>query len=72
VLRGGQQAIQHQLGANDPAGAVASGMAASASQAGQMRIGPALNTRPTVEVDAGEACNLLLVKDLKLPAVTRH
>jgi type IV secretory pathway VirB10-like protein len=72
VLRGGQQAIQYQLGANDPAAAIASGMASSASQAGQMRIGPALNTKPTIEVDAGEQCNLLLVKDLKLPAVARY
>jgi type IV secretory pathway VirB10-like protein len=69
VLRGGQQAIQYQLGANDPAAAIASGMANSANQVGQMRIGPALNTKPTIEVDAGEPCNLLLVKDLKLPAI---
>jgi type IV secretory pathway VirB10-like protein len=69
VLRGGQQAIQYQLGANDPAAAIASGMAGSANQVGQMRIGPALNTKPTIEVDAGEPCNLLLVKDVKLPAV---
>ena len=72
VLRGGQQAIQYQLGANDPAGAVASGMASSANQVGQMRIGPALNTKPTIEVDAGEQCNLLLVKDLKLPVVAQY
>jgi type IV secretory pathway VirB10-like protein len=72
VLRGGQQALQYQLGANDPAAAIASGMAGSANQVGQMRIGPALNTKPTIEVDAGEQCNLLLVKDLKLPAVARH
>jgi type IV secretion system protein VirB10 len=72
VLRGGQQAIQYQLGANDPAAAIASGMAGSANQVGQLRIGPALNTKPTIEVDAGEPCNLLLVKDLKLPAVARQ
>jgi type IV secretory pathway VirB10-like protein len=72
VLRGGQQAIQYQLGANDPMGAVASGLAGATNQAGQMRIGPALNTKPTIEVYAGEPCNLLLTKDLKLPAVARH
>jgi type IV secretory pathway VirB10-like protein len=71
VLRGGQQALQYQLGVNDPAAAIASGMAGSANQVGQMRIGPALNTKPTIEVDAGEPCNLLLVKDLKLPAVAQ-
>jgi type IV secretory pathway VirB10-like protein len=72
VLRGGQQAIQYQLGATDPAAAIASGMAGLANQVGHMRIGPALNTKPTIEVDAGEPCNLLLVKDLTLPAVARH
>ena len=72
VLRGGQQAIQYQLGASDPAGAIGSGLAGSASQAGQMRIGPALNTKPRIEVDAGEQCHVLLTKDLKLPALARQ
>jgi type IV secretory pathway VirB10-like protein len=67
VLRGGQQALQYQLGVNDPAGAVASGMANSASQVGQMRIGPALNTRPTIYVDAGELGVVILTKKLTLP-----
>ena len=67
VLRGGQQALQYQLAANDPAAAVASGMASSASQVGQMRIGPALNTRPTIYVDAGELGVVILTKALKLP-----
>jgi type IV secretory pathway VirB10-like protein len=67
VLRGGQQAIQYQLGANDPAAAIASGMAGSANQVGQMRIGPALNTKPTITVEAGEPCNVLLIKELRLP-----
>jgi type IV secretory pathway VirB10-like protein len=67
VLRGGQQAVQYQLAANDPAAAIASGMASSASQVGQMRIGPALNTRPTIYVDAGELGVVILTKVLKLP-----
>jgi type IV secretory pathway VirB10-like protein len=67
VLRGGQQAVQYQLAANDPAAAIASGMASSASQVGQMRIGPALNTRPTIYVDAGELGVVILTKALKLP-----
>jgi type IV secretory pathway VirB10-like protein len=66
VLRGGQQAIQYQIAANDPAAAIASGMASSASQVGQMRIGPALNTRPTIYVDAGEPGVVILTKPLKL------
>jgi hypothetical protein len=67
VLRGGQQAVQYQLAANDPAAAITSGMASSASQVGQMRIGPALNTRPTIYVDAGELGVVILTKELKLP-----
>jgi type IV secretory pathway VirB10-like protein len=67
VLRGGQQALQYQLGPNDPAGAIASGLAGSAGQVGQMRIGPALNTRPTIYVDAGELGVVILTKELKLP-----
>jgi type IV secretory pathway VirB10-like protein len=67
VLRGGQQAIQTQITATDPSGAVASGIAGAANQAGQMRIGPALNTKPTITVEAGEPCNVLLIKPLSLP-----
>jgi type IV secretory pathway VirB10-like protein len=68
VLRGGTQAIQTQIAGGDTAGYVAAGIANSASQVGQMRIGPALSTKPTVYVDPGEPCQVLLVKELKLPA----
>jgi type IV secretory pathway VirB10-like protein len=67
VLRGGQQAILTQITPSDPSGAVASGIAGAANQAGQMRIGPALNTKPTITVEAGELCNVLLIKPLSLP-----
>jgi type IV secretory pathway VirB10-like protein len=67
VLRGGQQAILTQMPATDATGAVAAGIAGAANQAGQMRIGPALNTRPTITVEAGEPCNVLLMKPLSLP-----
>jgi type IV secretory pathway VirB10-like protein len=67
VLRGGQQAIQTQMTATDPSGAVASGIAGAANQAGQLRIGPALNTKPTITVEAGEPCNVLLIQPLSLP-----
>jgi hypothetical protein len=33
------------------------------------RIGRALDTRPTIEVDAGQLCNVLLTKPLHLPAL---
>jgi type IV secretory pathway VirB10-like protein len=67
VLRGGQQAILTQITPSDPSGAVAAGIAGAANQAGQMRIGPALNTKPTITVEAGEPCNVLLIKELRLP-----
>jgi type IV secretion system protein VirB10 len=68
VLRGGQQAIQTQITGSDPSGAVASGIAGAANQVGQMRIGPTLSTKPTIYVDAGSPCQVLLIRELKLPA----
>ena len=69
ALRGGQQALQTSLAPAGGAGQVASGIGAVASQAGQQRAGRALDTRPTIEVDAGQLCNVLLVKPLHLPAM---
>jgi type IV secretory pathway VirB10-like protein len=68
VLRGGTQGIQTQITSSDPAGAVAAGIASSANQVGQMRIGPALSTNPTVYVDPGSPCQVLLIRELTLPA----
>jgi type IV secretory pathway VirB10-like protein len=68
VLRGGQQAIATELAGAGAVGAVGSGIAGTANQAGQTRIGRALDTRPTITVNAGEPCNVLLVKPLSLPA----
>ena len=39
------------------------------SQAVSQRAGRALDTRPTIEVDAGQLCNVLLTKPLHLPAL---
>ena len=33
------------------------------------RLGRALDTRPTIEVDAGQICNVLLTQPLSLPAM---
>jgi hypothetical protein len=33
------------------------------------RAGRALDTRPTIEVDAGQLCHVLLTKPLTLPAM---
>jgi len=51
------------------AGQVASGIGSVANQAVNPRIGRALDTRPTIEVDAGQLCNVLLTKPLQLPAL---
>ena len=69
ALRGGQQALQTGLAQAGGVGQVASGIGAVASQAGQQRAGRALDTRPTITVAAGQVCNVLLVKELKLPAM---
>jgi type IV secretion system protein VirB10 len=71
VLRGGQAALIPQLEPNGATGAVAAGIASTTNQAGQMRLAPALNTRPTIYVEAGEPCNIILIKELKLPAYRR-
>jgi len=39
------------------------------NQALSPRLGRALDTRPTIEVDAGQLCNVLLTKQLNLPAM---
>ena len=69
ALRGGQQALQVGLAQAGGAGQVASGISSYASQVGQQRAGRALDTRPTITVDSGQLCNVLLTKPLSLPAM---
>jgi type IV secretory pathway VirB10-like protein len=70
ALRGGMQAIQLEtVRAGGGFGPVAGGIAATGNQAMQQRLGRALDTRPTIEVDAGQLCNVLLIKPLHLPAM---
>ena len=69
ALRGGMQALQVATAQAGGAGPVASGIAATGNQATQQRLGRALDTRPTIEVDAGQLCNVLLIKPLHLPAM---
>ncbi len=66
-LQGGQQVLQMQLG---PAGAgpIAAGIAREGSSQAQQRLGRAQDTRPTITVAAGELCQILIPKALKLPA----
>jgi hypothetical protein len=70
ALRGGQQAVYTVLNPGDTAGAIASGLGSSVGQVGQSKIGRALDTRPTIYVEAGTLCNVVLTKPLKLAAYT--
>jgi len=69
ALRGGMQALQVATAPAGGAGQVASGIAATGNQATQQRLGRALDTRPTITVDAVQICNVLLLKPLHLPAM---
>jgi type IV secretory pathway VirB10-like protein len=72
VLRGGTQAVMTEAMGAGAAGQVAAGIAGQTNQATQQRIGRALNTRPTIEVESGSLCQVLLTKPLHLPAVARR
>jgi type IV secretory pathway VirB10-like protein len=69
ALRGGMQALQGGLAQAGGAGQVAAGISSVGNQAVTQRLGRALDTRPTIEVDAGQLCNVLLTKPLHLPAL---
>jgi len=69
ALRGGMQALQSSLAQAGGVGRVAAGIGSFGNQAVTQRAGRALDTRPTIEVDAGQLCNVLLTKPLHLPAL---
>jgi len=69
ALRGGTQALQVGLAQGGPVGQVAGGIGATGSQVTQQRLGRALDTRPTITVDSGQLCQVLLTKPLSLPAL---
>jgi len=69
ALKGGTQVLQTSLAGAGGVAQVASGIASTSGQATTQRIGPALNTRPTIEIDAGQACNVIVVKPLHLTVV---
>ena len=69
ALRGGTQALQVGLTQAGPLGQVASGVGGTANQATQQRLGRALDTRPTITVDSGQLCQVLLTKPLTLAAL---
>jgi type IV secretory pathway VirB10-like protein len=69
ALKGGMDMLH--MGAAQVAGAgqVASGIATYGNQATTRIAGRAMDTRPTIKVHAGQLCNVLLTKELKLPAM---
>ena len=69
ALRGGAQVVQLEAARAGPVGQVAGGIAGTGSQATQQRLGRALDTRPTIAVDSGQLCQVLLTKPLTLPAM---
>jgi type IV secretory pathway VirB10-like protein len=69
ALRGGMQALQLEMAGAAGAGQVAAGISSVGNQAVQQRLGRALDTRPTIEVDSGQLCQVLLTKPLTLPAM---
>jgi len=69
ALRGGMQALQSSIAQAGGVGQVAAGIGSFGNQVVSQRAGRALDTRPTIEVDAGQLCNVLLVKELRLPAM---
>jgi type F conjugative transfer system protein TrbI len=69
ALRGGVQAMQTALAQEAGVGQIAAGYGSVVNQALSPRLGRALDTRPTIEVDAGQLCNILLIKELRLPAM---
>src|SRR2546430_13413543 len=69
ALRGGTQAMTMAMSDAVGAGQIATGYGSVINQALSPRLGRALDTRPTIEVDAGQICNVLLTQPLSLPAI---
>ena len=69
ALRGGVQALQTSMAQAAGAGPFVSGYGSVVNQAVSPRLGRALDTRPTITIDAGQICNVLLIKPLSLVAM---
>jgi type IV secretion system protein VirB10 len=70
-LQGGQQALQSEVASTGPPGQIIAGIGQEASQASRQRLGRAQDTRPTIIVHAGEACNVLVTAPIQLEAWAR-
>ena len=69
ALRGGTQALQVAVSEAAGAQAFISGYNSTLNQAVSPRLGRALDTRPTITIQAGQLCNIILIKPLSLPAM---
>jgi hypothetical protein len=62
-------AMQTAMTQASGAGQITSGLTTYGAQATNQVVRPMLNTRPTIEVDAGQLCQVLLLQPLHLPAM---
>jgi type IV secretion system protein VirB10 len=69
ALKGGMNAMQTAMTQASGAGQITSGLTTYGNQATNQVVRPMLNTRPTIEVDAGQLCQVLLLKPLHLPSM---
>ena len=66
ALRGGMQALQTSIAGASGAEQIVVGIGQTGNQAVTRATSRALDTRPTIEVDAGQLCHVILTKPLTL------
>jgi len=69
ALSGGATALQTSIAGAGPTGQIGAGIAQSGNQVIQRQQGRALDTRPTILVNAGELCAIILTKPLQLASM---
>jgi type IV secretion system protein TrbI len=69
ALRGGAMALQTSLVGAGALGQLGAGVTQSGEHVIQRQQGRAIDTRPTMHVDAGELCQVILTRPLQLAAV---
>jgi type IV secretion system protein VirB10 len=69
ALKGGMNAMQTAMTQASGAGQITSGLTTYGNQATNQVVRPMLNTRPTIEVEAGQLCQVLVLQPLHLPAM---
>lgn len=68
ALQGGAQVAPMLAGGGGIAAPVGTSIAQQGNQAGQMTVGRSMDTRPTIDVAAGQLCTVILIKPLMLKA----